>query len=50
MKHLGLPENVENNKRKANVINTDVNKKVKPSNVEQDEILYKIEKVRYLIL
>lgn len=47
LKHLGLPENVENNKRKANVNNTDVNKKVKLSNVEPDETLYKVEKVSF---
>lgn len=50
LKHLGLPENVENNKRKANVNNTDVNKKVKHSSVEDDVNLYKVEKVSYLML
>lgn len=50
LKHLGLPENVESNKRKANVNNTEVNKKVKHSNVEHNEIPYKVEKVRHLIL
>lgn len=44
LKHLGLPEKVECNKRKANGNNNDGNKKVKHE-VEYDDISYKVEKV-----
>ncbi|VVC44708.1 Ribonuclease H2, subunit B [Cinara cedri] len=45
LKHLGLPEKVECNKRKAGGSITDVNKKVKHSDNHDDEKPYKVEKV-----
>ncbi|CAH1715393.1 ribonuclease H2 subunit B [Aphis gossypii] len=44
LKHLGLPEIVESNKRKADE-NRDVNKKVKHNKDEYDEMPHKVEKV-----
>lgn len=48
LKHLGLPEKVENSKRKANGNSIDVNKKVKLSDVDHDEMPCQAEKVSYL--
>lgn len=44
LKHLGLPEIVESNKRKADE-NREVNKKVKHNKDEYDEMPHKVEKV-----
>lgn len=45
LKHLGLPEKVEVNKRKADNKITDSNKKAKGHVDEYDEMPYKAEKV-----
>jgi len=46
LKHLGLPEKVECNKRKADVNGTaELNKKVKHNHNVCDEMLIKVEKV-----
>lgn len=49
-KHLGLPENVECNKRKVNGNSNDGNKKVKHHEVEYNDMPYKVEKVNIIII
>jgi len=47
LKHLGLPEIVECNKRKADENKSDVNKKVKHKEVEYDEMPFQVTKVNH---